>query len=97
MVAYVLAVFVEWPTIGLIKLIFPKAKSKSEDQSMNVHVKSNEIEELKTLPSESSKPPSYRSSASSSPDVSKKTFDEITSVKKEEHNKAFEKDVVSLL
>jgi len=97
MVAYVLAVLVEWPTIGLIKLMFPKAKSKSEDQAIKVDVKSNEIEELRSLPSESSKPPSYRSSPSASPDVSKKTFDDITSDKNGELNKGFEKDVVTLL
>ena len=97
MVAYVLAVLVEWPTIGLIKLMFPKAKSKSEDQAVNAGVKSSTIEELRSLPSESSKPPSYRSSPSGSPDMAKRTFDNISSDKKAEHNKAFEKDVITLL
>ena len=35
MVAYILAILIEWPTMGIIKLIFPKAKAKNGNRGIN--------------------------------------------------------------
>jgi len=43
MVAYLVAIFIEWPTIGIINLLFPRAKSKTREQQ-NQEVVMNMIE-----------------------------------------------------
>jgi len=43
MVAYLVAIFIEWPTIGIINLLFPRAKSKTREQQ-NQEVDMNTIE-----------------------------------------------------
>merc|ERR1712136_70636 len=43
MIAYLVAIFIEWPTIGIINLLFPRAKSKTREQQ-NQEVDMNTIE-----------------------------------------------------
>merc|ERR1719383_797652 len=69
--AYILAVLIEWPTIGIIKLIFPRAKSKRESQVQDAsHALENMDNRKEVVETElfESKPPSYKSS----PDHSRK-------------------------
>merc|ERR1712136_233434 len=89
--AYILAVLIEWPTIGIIKLIFPRAKSKRESEKQD---DSHQLE-MMTKNEETdfeSKPPSYKSSTDHSQKDSK---EDLTFQQEKENglkNQAYEKD-----
>ena len=90
MVAFIVSVLVEIPTVGLIKLIFPRAKSKQLRQE-SPDMKLEEIKEAAQV--ESSKPPPiYQLS-----DHSEKTPVDDHSHDKGALNNAFENRPVTLL
>ena len=53
MVAYVVALLVEWPTMGMIKLLFPKAKSKASEARNVVQTESVDAKLQQNQPAES--------------------------------------------